>query len=186
MAQIDPREAEVELAAQITLARTIGIEPTHLDSHQLLLFLRPDLFQVYLKVGREAGVPVLLSKQIFSLIRQRMAGAAPDWESLLGPDDVLIDDVLSISPEEAVGGWPAYYRGAIEKLQPGVSQLIVHLGTDDPELRGMAGDSAYGASWRQRELDYLTGVEFGELLRQENVKLITWRQIKQSLNQDSD
>jgi chitin disaccharide deacetylase len=177
LAQIDPREAETELRAQLGLARAMGIEPTHLDSHQLLLFLRPDLFQVYLKVGRDTGIPLLLSKKIFALIRQRMAGAAPDWESLLCPEDVLIDDVLSISPEEAEDGWPAYYRHTIQSLRPGVSQLIVHLGTDDQELRGMAGDSAFGASWRQRELDYLTGAEFGELLRRERVKPITWREI---------
>jgi predicted glycoside hydrolase/deacetylase ChbG (UPF0249 family) len=186
LAQIDPREAETELRAQVGLARDIGIEPTHLDSHQLLLFLRPDLFQAYLKVGRDTGIPILLSKRIFAMIRQRMAGAAPDWESFLEPQDILLDDVLSISPEEAADGWPSYYRRAIQSLRPGVSQLIVHVGEDGPELRGMAGDSAFGASWRQRELDYLTGAEFGELLRQENVTLITWRQIGTSILRADD
>ncbi len=186
LAQIDPHEAETELRAQVGLARTIGIEPTHLDSHQFLLFLRSGLFQAYLKVGRETGVPILLSKQIFAMIRQRVAVAAPDWESFLEPGDVLIDDVLSITPEEAASGWPAYYRRAIGGLRPGVSQLIVHLGTDDQELRGIAGDSDYGASWRQQELDYLTSVEFGELLRRENITLVTWRQIQETLGHTND
>jgi chitin disaccharide deacetylase len=186
LTQIDPREAESELRAQIGLARAMGIEPTHLDSHQLLLFLRPDLYQVYLKVGRDTGIPILLSKQIFALIRQRMAGAVPDWESLLRPEDILIDDVLSIPPEAADAGWPAFYRHAIQNLRPGVSQLIVHLGSDDQELRGMAGDSAFGASWRQREFDYLTGSEFGGLLREEKVRLITWREVGRSMLKASD
>jgi hypothetical protein len=41
----------------------------------------------------------------------------------------------------------------------------------------MAGDGDFGSSWRQKELDYLTGSEFGELLKEENVKLISWRDI---------
>jgi len=177
LTQIDPREAEIELREQIKLARTVGIEPTHLDTHQLLLFFRPELFQVYLKVGRETGLPLLLSKSILDFIRERMGKASPDWESYLQPDDILIDNVLSISPEEAAMGWPSFYRRAIKQLKPGVTQLIVHVGMDSEEMRGMAGDAAFGASWRQKEYDYLTGVAFGELLMEEDIKLITWREI---------
>lgn len=177
LAHIDPREAEIELREQIKLARAVGIEPTHLDSHQLLLFFRPGLFQAYLKVGRETGIPVLLSRSIHGYIGERLREGSPDWDSFLRPDDILIDNVLSISPDEASAGWPAFYSKAIKGLQPGVTQIIVHVGTDSEELRGMAGDESFGAAWRQKEFDYLTGPEFGDLLEQENVKLISWREI---------
>ena len=177
MANIDGHEAEIELREQVKMARSAGIEPTHLDTHQLLLFFRPDLFQAYLTVGRELGIPVLLSRSVYDFIRPQLGERSPDWDSFLQPEDILIDNILSIFPEEAKDGWPAYYRRAVKGLKPGVTQIIVHVGTDSEELQGIAGDGSFGASWRQKEFDYLTGDEFGQLLREENVKLISWRDI---------
>lgn len=177
LAQLNPQEVEIELKAQIQMARAMGIEPTHLDSHQLLLFFRPQLFETYLKVGRDSGLPILLAKGIFSWIEQRMGEATPDYESYLQPGDIVIDDVLSITPEEAEDGWPAFYEKAMATLKPGISELIVHVGLDNEELRGMAGDVPFGASWRQKELDFLTSSQFGDLLKKHDIKLITWRDI---------
>ncbi len=177
LGHMKPQEVEIELKAQIRLARTMGIEPSHLDSHQLLLFFRPDLFQTYLRVGREAGLPILLAKGVFSIIRQRMGESAPDFESFLHSEDIVIGDVLSISPEEASDGWPAFYEKALSNLRPGVSQLIVHLGIDNEEMRGIAGDLPFGASWRQKELDFLTSADFGRLLSKNDIKMIAWRDI---------
>ena len=178
VSNIDPGEAEIELREQVKLALAMGIEPTHLDTHQLLVYFRPGLFQAYLKVGREFGIPVLLSRSIQGYIKERMGEYSPDWDSFLEPDDILIDNVLSISPEEAEEGWPAFYRKAIKGLQPGVTQIIVHVGTENSEeLMAMAGNESFGASWRYREFEYLTGEEFGQLLEEEGVKLITWREI---------
>jgi len=184
MTKIKSSEAEVELRAQINLAKSVGIEPTHLDSHQLLLFLRPDLFQVYLKVGRESGIPILLSKQIFALIRSQMGSAVPDWESFLQPGDILIDGLLSITPEDARQGWANYYRKVIEGLKPGITELIVHLGYSGEEFKGIAEDSDFGSTWRQNEFDYLTSSEFAELLKKEKVKLITWREIGETIQKN--
>lgn len=184
LARFDPREAEIELKAQIALAKEIGIEPTHLDSHQLALFLRPKLFETYLKVGREMGLPVLLAAGLFSMIRERMGDSAPDFEALLGSGDIVINEVLSIAPEDAPYGWATFYQKALDDLQPGVSQLIVHLGFDDEEMRGMAGELPFGGAWRQNEFDYLTSPRFGESLRENGIKLITWRDIANLRNKE--
>ncbi len=182
VARIDPREAEIELRAQVEMARAMGIEPTHLDTHQLLVYFRPGLFEAYLKVGRESGIPVMLSRSVYDFIRPQLGERSPDWDSFLQPGDILIDNILSISPGEAADGWPAFYQKAIKGLQPGVTEIIVHVGIDGGELRGMAGNESFGASWRQQEFDYLTGDEFGRLLEEENVKLITWREIAKIYN----
>ena len=185
MAKIDGHEAVIELREQVKMARAAGIEPTHLDTHQLLLFFRPDLFQAYLTVGRESGIPVLLSRSVYDYIRPQLGERSPDWDSYLQPDDILIDNILSISPNEAAEGWPAFYSKAIKGLKPGVTQIIVHVGTDSEELRGMAGNESYGASWRYNEFEYLTGEEFGKLIKEENVKLITWRDIAKIYHPES-
>jgi hypothetical protein len=79
------------------------------------------LFETYLKVGRDTGLPVLLAKGLFSMIRQRMGDSIPDFESFLEPGDIVINDVLSITEEAASRGWPSFYRNALENLKPGVT-----------------------------------------------------------------
>lgn len=40
-------------------ARVAGIPVSHLDCHMGAVFLRPDFFACYVRLGRELGVPVL-------------------------------------------------------------------------------------------------------------------------------
>ena len=85
-------EAEREIRAQIEHAVAMGIHPTHLDSHMGVLFARPDLFAVYVKVAREYKLPFL-------------AALSPDVSkellSLLSEKDLLLDSVVMADP--AVG-----------------------------------------------------------------------------------
>jgi hypothetical protein len=66
----------------------------------------------------------------------------------------------------------------IKSLKPGVTQLIVHLAYDDEEMRAVALDHPdWGAAWRQRDFDFFTSAEFRRLLDENNVKLVTWREL---------
>jgi predicted glycoside hydrolase/deacetylase ChbG (UPF0249 family) len=177
LAHIDPKQVETELRAQIRRARDVGLQPTHLDSHEFLLFFRPELFEIYLRVGKEAGVPVLLAKGLFSLIRERMAGHAPEYESLLGPDNLVLGDLITMTPEAASESWPAFYERALKGLGPGVAEIIVHVGYEKEVPPGQRGDEPFGSAWRQRELDFFTGTAFKELLRRHDVRLVSWRDV---------
>jgi predicted glycoside hydrolase/deacetylase ChbG (UPF0249 family) len=177
LSHIDPKQVEIELRAQMRRARDVGLHPTHLDSHEFLLFFRPELFDIYLRVGKEAGVPVLLAKGLFTLIRERMAGHAPSYESLLGRDDVVLGDLITMTPEAVSEGWFAYYERALKSLGPGVAEVIVHVGYEREVPPGMRGDEPFGSRWRQRELDFFAGTGFKELLRRNDVKLISWRDV---------
>ena len=177
LGRIDPKQVEIELRAQIRRAREVGLQPTHLDSHEFLLFFRPELFEIYLRMGKEAGVPVLLAKGLFSLIRERMAGRAPDYESLLGLNNVVLGDLITMTPEAASEGWPAFYERALKGLGPGVAEIIIHVGYESEVPPGLRGDEPFGSAWRQREFDFFTGTGFKELLRRHDVKLVSWRDV---------
>ena len=47
-----PREVEIEVRAQIELAKKLGIRFTHLDTHMGTLYARPDYFEVFAKLGQ--------------------------------------------------------------------------------------------------------------------------------------
>src|SRR5690606_4359897 len=54
-----PDEVEAEIRAQLDRARTMGFEPTHLDSHMGTLFADMDFLERYIKVGIEEQIPVM-------------------------------------------------------------------------------------------------------------------------------
>jgi len=167
-------EAEREIRAQIERAIAMGIYPTHLDSHMGALFSRPDLFAVYVKVAREYKLPFLAF----------IAPNTPtELTSLLSNKDLLLNAVLIADPSVHPGDWRTFYSNAIKNLKPGITEIIVHLGYDDAELRAVTVDHAdYGAAWRQRDYDVVTSSEFKKLLQDNHVILIHWSDLKKLLN----
>jgi chitin disaccharide deacetylase len=69
-----------------------------------------------------------------------------------------------------------FYRRAIANLKPGVTQFVIHPGLDDGELRAWS-EPRWGASWRQRDFDFFTSMEFRTQLEECSVCLITWREL---------
>ena len=166
----DVREAEAEVRAQIERARAFGIRPTHLDSHMRTLYETRPLFEMLLRVGREEGLPVMVSREWFT--------EAPFLPAALGPDGVALDRIETITPAVKPEGWAQFYRDFVKSLRPGVTELIIHLAYDDEEMRAVTREHPdWGSAWRQRDFDYTTGEEFRRLLKENNVKLITWREV---------
>jgi len=166
----DPKEVELEIRAQIERAKALGIVPTHLDSHMGTLYQNKALFEVFLRVAREYKLPVRVAKAWFS-----RADFLPE---LVTPNDVFIDRVLDINPSVAPQDWPTFYSDALRKLEPGVTEIIIHLAYDDAEMRGATSDHpAWGAAWRQRDFEFFTSDAFRKVLAENQIKLITWREI---------
>ena len=169
-AQADPKEVELEITAQIERARALGIQPTHLDSHMGTLYQNKALFEVFLRVARNNKLPVRIAKTWF---------ARTDFlPATLNPNDVYIDRILDINTTVAANDWARFYADAIRKLEPGVTEIVVHLAYDDAEMRGATFNHPdWGAAWRQRDFDFFTSDEFRKLLQENKIKLITWREL---------
>jgi predicted glycoside hydrolase/deacetylase ChbG (UPF0249 family) len=169
-AHIDAREAEAEIRAQIARAKALGIQPTHLDSHMGTLYQNKALFDTLLRVARENKLPIRVSRELVA--------STSFLPSLLTPDDVVIDSIISIEPSVSPEGWSKYYTDAIKSLPPGVTEMIVHLAHDDEEMRGLAfAHPNWGSEWRQRDFQFVTSDAFRKLLQENNVSLITWREV---------
>jgi chitin disaccharide deacetylase len=166
----DPKEVELEITAQIARARALGIQPTHLDSHMGTLYQNKTLFEVFLRVARQNKLPVRIAKTWF---------ARTDFlPATLSPDDVYIDQILDINQTVAAKDWARFYTDAIKNLQPGVTEVVIHLAYDDAEMRGATFNHPdWGAAWRQRDFEFFTSDTFRKLLQENQIKLITWREL---------
>jgi chitin disaccharide deacetylase len=169
-AKISPRDAEAEIRAQIELARSMGINPTHLDSHMGTLYQTKALFDTLLRVAREYRLPVRMSREWSSRFEY--------FPSLLSPADVPLDHVFDAGPAVPPARWGEYYSNAVRNLRPGVSQVTIHLAYDDAEMRAVSADHPdWGAAWRRRDFDYFTSDEFRRVLKESNVRLVTYREV---------
>ena len=172
---IDMDEAEAELRAQIERAYAMGLEPTHLDSHMGCLFQSPELMELYLKMGQEYGLPVLVTDDFPGELLDKYKVKA------------VLTDALTIMPDEYKKGVEAYYAQAIRNLKPGVSTLLIHTAYDNEEMKGMNVDHPdWGNEWRQKDFDFFTSETCRNLLKSENIELVTWRQIREVVYPDKD
>jgi predicted glycoside hydrolase/deacetylase ChbG (UPF0249 family) len=169
--RINPKEADLELRAQIDRAYTMGIRPTHLDSHQYrLLDNGKELFEVAVRIAHDYKLPLFVARDWFA--------DRPYLEKALSPADIVLDHTVTIDPGVPPEKWADFYKTALKNLQPGVTEFVIHLGYADDELRAATRErDTWGAAWRQRDFDFFTSQEFRQLLADQNIKLVTWLQI---------
>jgi len=176
---INPKDVETEIRAQVARALAMGIKPTHLDSHQNRLFqTNKDLFEAILRVGHENHLPVLIPRNWFAEF--------PFLEKTVGANDVVIDQVITVEPDLAPEKWNDFYSDALNHLQPGVTEFVIHLAYADDEMKAATRERAtWGAEWRQRDFNFFSSAEFQRLLRDNKIHLITWREIGRVMHADA-
>lgn len=166
-------EAEIELRAQIEKAYNMGIKPTHFDAHMgCLLFSSADLFEVYLKLGREYKVPVMVDRFFLKAANQNFLDKVTD-------EDIIIEQIFTASPQDYDTGMAAYYKKTLNEIDPGISILLIHTAFDNAEMQAVTiGQEYWGAKWRQQDFDFFTSTKCKKLLESNNIKLIKWSDIQ--------
>jgi len=172
-----PEEVEKEIRAQIERALQFGIKPTHLDSHMGTLFARPDYFSVYVKLAEEYGIPPLVVEYREELAAHLGPGMADAFRAMVdvvkGKGFPALDRII---PD--VGGTfetkRQHYERALRNLEPGVTEIIVHLGYADDELKAITNS----ASMRQLDYDVFTAPDMKKLTDELGIKLIGWKELK--------
>jgi chitin disaccharide deacetylase len=172
-----PSEVEEEMRNQVKRAIQAGIDPTHLDAHMGAAFSTPAFVKAYIKIGKEFNLPVLLSRQLEALTPTRI-----NFDSLLSGPAVLIDKIITAMPEDFKNGMPQYYQAVLKTLEPGLNCLLIHLAYDNDEMKAVTVDHPeWGSGWRQQDFNFFTSAECRQLLKQYNIQLITWREIRDKL-----
>jgi chitin disaccharide deacetylase len=169
-------DVEKELRAQIDRAIQFGIDPTHLDSHMGMLYTDARFLEVYIKLGREYKMPLLLNSDFLQ------HWAKIDISKILNDRDILTDYIYTATPQDYAGGMKNYYTNILKNLQPGLSTILLHAAYNNDEMKAVTIDHPdWGAAWRQADFDFFTSKECKKLIADHNIKLITWREIRDKL-----
>lgn len=173
---VKPEEAEKEMKAQIDKLIALGVKPTHLDTHMGSVLAKPELVKIYLDLSDEYHLPVLFPRAYLSWFPPEMAKS-------LGSKVFLLDNLFMLDSKMITANWIDAYKLGIKDLKPGLNQMIVHLSVNNDEMQAISkGHDDYGSAWRQHDLDVVLSKEFKELLKQNNIILITWAQIRDVMN----
>jgi chitin disaccharide deacetylase len=168
-------EVEEEIRNQVKRAIKFGVNPSHLDAHMYSVHHNLGFLKSYLKVGHEFNIPVFIYRQVESTLHINL-------DTVVSARDIIIDTILTAEVENYKTGMADFYTTGLRNLKPGITYLIIHTAYDDDEMRAVTIEhEGWGAAWRQKDYDYFTSPLCVKLLKENNIYLVTWREIKNKI-----
>ncbi len=158
-----PDEVEKEIRAQIDRARTMGFEPTHLDSHMGVLFRSPEFLERYIRVGIEMQIPILF-------VGNRHGFGERVWNGGLPVFDHIHTDSYAWKSRHKVDK----FVDAVRNLKPGLTMMLVHC-TRPTEVFPKISSSG---ELRLGDLLAVTDPAFKKAIEDEKIILTTYRELK--------
>lgn len=164
---------KMECKAQIEYLLTLGVNLTHIDSHMFTMGLSESLLDVYRLLGKEYNLPIFLNGNLMDLFTPNMS------ENLKESDFCLDHFIMGNIDVFQEGKLNSFYANSLLNLKKGVNIMLIHPAYNNDEMQGICIDHPnFGAEWRQIDLDFFTGDECVQILKAENIELITWKEIK--------
>jgi hypothetical protein len=170
-------EVETELRAQVKRALEFGVPVTHLDTHMGAVVSRPDLVEVYVKLGLEFNVPVFFLRNFDEAgalpkdVRARAEGLVRQLDTHGLP---VLDFMTQYYSGESYDAKKKMYLKAIEETKPGVRYLIIHCGYNNEELQAITSSSVI----RDNDRRAFTDPEFIEAVKKSGVEVVSWKQVR--------
>ena len=179
IAHARPAEVEIELRAQIELAKQAGVRLSHLDTHMGTVVSTADMLEVYVRLGIEFDLPVMLIRNIDPQISR----AYPELVRLNSQNLALLDS-KGLPPIDHLF---QFYEGTdhaarrdrylktFRELKPGVTQMIIHCGYDDAELQAITGSHFL----RDDDRRIFSDPDVKTQIEQMGVEIINWQQLRE-------
>jgi predicted glycoside hydrolase/deacetylase ChbG (UPF0249 family) len=185
-------EVEMEIRSQLDRARTMGFEPTHMDSHMGTLFATPEFLQRYINVGIENKIPVMFPGGHNSMIGKQMQ-ATPEFLNQLaqtgqwiwGSGLPVLDDLHNVSYDwkyptdknisnaDLQKFSTSQYVKTISELKPGLTMVIMHCTAPTEVFQHISNSGII----RKGDLLAMQDPAFKKFLQDEGIILTTWREV---------
>ena len=97
------------------------------------------------------------------------------------PGDLIVEKTYTAEPKDFESGMAAYYEKVLTNLTTGVQVLLIHTAFDDAEMQALSvNHPEWGAAWRQADFDFFTSDKCRQLLKDNNIQLLTWRALQEA------
>lgn len=170
-------EVAIELRAQVEFAKRLGIPLSHLDTHMGAVFARPDLVEVYVKLGLEYDLPILWVRSVGDEERTEYPTLAAALEKVVAALDErrlpVLDKIVQIYSGDDLAEREKKYLEAIERIPPGVTQLIIHSAMEGPELQAITTSHAR----RDQDRELFSRPEIRQRILDQGIELTSWKEL---------
>jgi chitin disaccharide deacetylase len=187
-------ELEMEMTAQLEKARSMGFEPTHLDTHMGTVYGSPEFLIRYIRLGMKNHIPVMLPGGADVLIQAqtKLPDATIQGMRMLGKQLwaaglPVLDDLHDYSYDWVIPAdiasddkkldeyKTAKYIDALKTLRPGLTMMIMHCTETGPEFKFISDSGPT----RKGDLLAMMNPAFKKALNDQGIILTSWRQVKQ-------
>jgi len=174
-------EVELEMRAQIDRALTMGLKPTHFDTHMGTVYATPEFMERYIKLGVEYDTPIMIPGGHCQFIGQEEARSGlvdqirPVAEQVWAAGLPVLDDLFT-----GGYGWKdedqlARYIQVLKTMEPGLLQIIIHASDPSAIFPLISGSGPT----RKADMDAMQDPRFHQTIEEEGIILTTWREVKE-------
>jgi chitin disaccharide deacetylase len=179
------RPVETELRAQIEAALAAGIDVTHLDTH-MGAAAAPEFVEIYLALGREYRLPILLPERIETYVSVLDMGPIdtalyPQLQAEARATNMPVIDEFAMGLAMRHFGCEEAFRHMVAQAAPGVTYVSLHCSTPGEVERLHPHD----AEWRIAEYQLFDDPAFLEWVAGQEVELIGFRPIRDLYREQS-
>ncbi|MEF2966414.1 polysaccharide deacetylase family protein [Paenibacillus sp. M1] len=188
-ASFEPRadrdQVRQEIVGQIEMARSMGVDPTHLDNHMGSLYglvTGRHFLDVVLEVCVRYGLPFRVPRYLPEMdnVPAEAAETARHVAEMADRMGVVILDYLlglpfGKQPGETYESYKRDMIAALRSLKPGVSEIIIHPAFANEELRSIHHEGEK----RQWDFELFRDPEVREVLLQEGIRFIRWKELRE-------
>lgn len=164
------QQVETELRAQIDWAKKCGLTIHYLTSNQEVLTYNQNYFEILVKLAAEYSLPIrFLNNPNYGNdieAREKLLQS----KGIIHPDAIIWNELDSIKSNRDV---KPVLESIIKNLKPGVTELFVHPAILSPEIKNLTRNY----SRKVEEYEWLSGTELPELLKQNGVILISYKEL---------
>lgn len=187
-------EVEKEIRAQINRARSMGLVPTHFDTHMGTLLATPAFTERYIKLGIETHTPVMIPAGHSTLIKKQMNLPESQLQQMQAIGKILwnaglpvLDDLHNESYEWKIHAEmasddkklqafkTAKYIEAVKSLKPGITMMIMHCTATTDVFKHISDSGPV----RRGDMLAMMDPAFKKALQSEGIILTTWRELKE-------
>jgi len=184
--QADPEQVKEELIAQIEMAIAMGMKPSHADNHMGSMYglatgrnFLPIVLDVCASYGLPFRLPRHLRQEQGQIAPPELAEQAKQLAMLADSKGVVILDYLiglpfQLQDGETFDSLKADMQELLGRLQPGVTELIIHPSLVTDELKSFH----FQPLKRGMELELFRDPEIKQTMKNEGIRMIRWRELQ--------
>ena len=175
----EPEEVEKEIRAQIAKALSMGITPTHLDTHMGTLYYSDEFLKIFLDIAEEYQIPALVfDLSSDSIIEKLEEMDIPITDYLIERCNDYnmpkLDYVCSTPDGNTYEEFRDNFFEVVRSLNPGITEIIFHPSVESDKLKDIP------ESWQRRivwEAQILADQEVIDFLKEEQIIFTTWKEL---------